>query len=102
MRATMHSPHHHFHLPTAFLVGFTVIRTSCPSAVRNSISRPTEKLPARLRISADPTSPGLMVRSVVKVRVSNHGATHPSRRAFGAPQDEAEWVSNINQIKSTA
>jgi hypothetical protein len=34
--------------PTAFLVGFTVIRTSCPSAVKNSISRPTEKLPALL------------------------------------------------------
>src|SRR5262249_30042719 len=39
--------------PVAFRVGFTVICTSCPSAVRNSISRPTEKLPARLRISAD-------------------------------------------------
>jgi hypothetical protein len=33
--------------PTRFLVGFTVIRTSCPSAVGNSISRPTEKLLAR-------------------------------------------------------
>jgi hypothetical protein len=25
-----------------------VIFTSCPSAIRNSISRPTEKLPARI------------------------------------------------------
>ena len=39
--------------PTRFLVGFTVIRTSCPSAVKNSISRPTLELPARLRISAE-------------------------------------------------
>jgi hypothetical protein len=39
--------------PCAFRVGFTVISTSCPSAVRNSISRPTEKSPARFRISVE-------------------------------------------------
>jgi hypothetical protein len=39
--------------PRALRVGLTVIRTSCPSAVRNSISPPTEKLPARLRISVE-------------------------------------------------
>ncbi len=39
--------------PYALRVGFTVILTSCPSAVRNSSSRPTEKFPARLRISVE-------------------------------------------------
>ena len=38
--------------PTRFLVGFTVTAKSCPSAVRNSISRPTEKLPAAASASA--------------------------------------------------
>jgi hypothetical protein len=31
-------------LPCAFRVGFTVISTSCPSAARNSISRPSEEI----------------------------------------------------------
>src|SRR6202043_3364858 len=48
--------------PCALRVGFTVISTSWPSAVRNSISRPMEKLPARLRISAE-TCGCLMPRS---------------------------------------
>ena len=39
--------------PLAFLAGFTVMRTSWPSAVKNAISRPTEKFPARLRIGDD-------------------------------------------------
>src|ERR1043166_2187785 len=70
---------HYNHLPTtaisprAFRVGFTVIRTSCPSAVRNSISRPTEKLPARLRISAEtcgclmPSTPPLRLRQAARL-----------------------------------
>ena len=33
--------------------GLMLISTSCPRAVRNSISRPTEKYPERLRISAE-------------------------------------------------
>jgi len=39
--------------PCSLRVGVTVIRTSCPSVVRNLIKRPTEKLPARLRINAE-------------------------------------------------
>ena len=39
--------------PRRLGVGFTVIWTSCPREVRNSIKRPTEKLPARLRINAE-------------------------------------------------
>ena len=39
--------------PWALRVGLTVISTSCPSAARNSISRPTENVPERLRISSE-------------------------------------------------
>src|SRR5580692_192108 len=39
--------------PCALRVGFTVISTSWPSAGKNSISRPMEKFPARLRIRAE-------------------------------------------------
>lgn len=41
------------HRALGLRVGFTVISTSYPCGVRNSIRRPTEKLPPRLRISAD-------------------------------------------------
>src|SRR3990172_290816 len=39
--------------PWFLRVGLTLISTSWPRAVRKSISRSTEKLPARLRIRAD-------------------------------------------------
>ena len=39
--------------PCTLGVGVTVISTSWPSAVRKSISRPMEKLPARLRVRAE-------------------------------------------------
>src|ERR1700685_4572325 len=39
--------------PRSLRVGLTIISTSCPSAVRNSINRSTEKAPDRLRISAE-------------------------------------------------
>jgi len=37
--------------PCSLRVGLTVISTSWRRAVRNSIKRPTKKLPARFRIS---------------------------------------------------
>jgi hypothetical protein len=39
--------------PCCLRVGLTVISTSCPSAVRNSRRRSTEKDPERLRMSAE-------------------------------------------------
>jgi hypothetical protein len=51
-------------LTLAFRVSLPVIRTSCPRAVRHSISRPIEKLPARLRISAEVALVGLKARSI--------------------------------------
>src|ERR1017187_7009817 len=40
--------------PCSLRLGRTVISTSCRRAVRNSISRPTEKFPARFRLSKEP------------------------------------------------
>jgi hypothetical protein len=42
------SPHHDFHLPLRLPRRLHRDATSCPSAVKNSISRPTSELPARL------------------------------------------------------
>src|ERR1019366_1035717 len=39
--------------PCALREGLTAISASCPSAVKNSMRSPTEKLPARLRMSKE-------------------------------------------------
>jgi hypothetical protein len=44
--------------PTRFLAGLSVIRTSRPSAVKNSISRRAEKPPARAQAGAFPRPHG--------------------------------------------
>ena len=77
--------------PTHFLVGLTVILPSCPSAVRNSIGRPTEKLRAQLRIGAASYSvmpgldPGIPLRKARPCHINRDGRDKPGHDGLPRP-----------------